>query len=160
MNGQWVQDGVSIAGTLAVLGLAWLAKQKGWIGKVAREAERVVDPAVNIVEDTVNGAKADVVIHDVKAALEATTKQAQDALVEALIQRYSAAAKTEVPNLTTTQLGGLVSYVESNIPASWQSLITPSVVQEAVKAAGAAVIDLATQEGFKAVQAASAVIHQ
>lgn len=156
---QTIQDGISVAGTLLVVGLGYLAKQKGWLGAWARGAERVVDPAVQVVEDVTHNAKAVVVIHDVQAALDATTKQAQDALVQSLVQRYAAAAKTEIASLTPTQIGGLVAYVQNQIPPSWKGVITTSVVQEAVSAAQQAVTQLASDASFQAVQQASAVIH-
>lgn len=160
MNIQWIQDVVSVAGTVIIIGLGYLAKQKGLLGSFARKAEAIVDPAVQVVEDVTHNAKAVVVIHDVQAALSATTKQAQDAFVESLIQRYSAAAKVEIGALTQTQVGGLVAYVEGQIPASWKSVVTPALVQDAITAAQKITGDLAAEAGFQAIQAASAVIHQ
>lgn len=159
MNIQWTQDAVSVAGTVIVIGLAYLAKQKGWIGAAARKAERVIDPAVQVVEDVTNGAKSAVVIHDVQSALAATTKQAQDALVQSLVQRYAAAAKSDIGALTSTQMGGLVSYVYDQIPPSWRSVVTKSVIGEASTAAQKEVDFLVADVGFQAVQKASAVIH-
>jgi len=159
MNIQWTQDAVSVAGTVIVVGLAYLAKQKGWIGAAARKAERVIDPAVQVVEDVTHNAKAVVVIHDVQSALAATTKQAQDALVQSLVMRYAAAAKSDIGALTTTQMGGLVSYVHDQIPPSWRNVVTESVIREAVTAAQQGIETLVTDVGFQAVQKASAVIH-
>lgn len=126
---------------------------------VAQDVSQVASPVVNVLHDFTNGAQAAVDIHDLKSVLDATTKQGQKTAIESLLLQFATAAETSLSNLTPTQIGGAVAYVMKTIPASWHSVVSPSLVTQVLQDVSNQVKVIQADPGFTAVQSASAYTH-
>lgn len=156
MNTQLTQNLISIIGTVIVLGLAYLAKQKGWLGSWARKTEAVVDPVVHVAEDVFANGHEAVVAHDYKHASIASDAARVATEVECLILQFAGAANKNVSQLTAPDLQNVIAYVLHSLSPIDLHKVTPKTVVDAHAKLVAAHNTLAADATFQAAQTAAA----
>lgn len=136
----------------------WIKNNKA-ISTVVQDVTPIVQPAIDLVENMANGTKSTVMIHDLQKVLDATTKQAQESAIEALLLQFVSATETSISSLTSTQIGGAVAFVMKSIPPSWKGVVNPQMVNDVLDSLKEKVSSLKNDPGFVSIQAASQYTH-